>query len=148
VFQYSSDQVNIAWIGLPDWADGLALGMSIREKRQVPNNFKYKPNGYGGTVTMFDPNLAGTLTIMFNRESVQHTRLSTFANIDLATHAIVSPMLITDRSTRGAQLYNSCRLAGQLPYLNGSAASVGAWVFIYAQAVSQVFGLNHNLVGS
>jgi hypothetical protein len=148
VRQYSPDEVHISWLLIPDWAEGLAIGVNIREERQVSRNFAYKPDGYGGVVPMFDPNLSGALVITFDRESAQHARLSTFANLDLATHAIQSPMLITDRSTRGAQLYNSCRLAGPLPYVNGSAATTSAWVFIFAQSISQVFGFNHNVIGS
>lgn len=146
--QYSPDTVNIAWLGIPDWEEGLATGVNIRETRTVPRNFRYKADGYGGAVALYDPNLTGALVITFDRESAQHAILVTLANADLASHSIVSPMLITDRSTRNVQLYNATKLAGQTAYVSGSSSSVVPWVFIFAQAVSQIFGVNHNLVGS
>lgn len=146
--QYSPDQVHIDWLGVPDWENGLATGINIRETREVPRNFRYKANGYGGAVALYNPNLIGALVITFDRESAQHAALVSFANADLASHSIVAPMMITDKSTKHVQLYNATKIAGMIPYVSGSTATVAPWVFIYAQAVAQVFSFNNNLVGS
>jgi hypothetical protein len=148
VRQFASDQIKISWLGIPDWETGLAVGTNVQEQRNTPRNFSYKPNGYGGVVPLFNPDLSGALVMTFNRESAEHARLVTFSNLDLGTRSIIAPMLITDKNTQNAVAFNGARLAGRVAYSTGTNSPPAPWVFVFAQAVEQVFGFDNNLVGS
>lgn len=144
--QYASDQIKVSWF-LLSLEDGLARGTFIRESRNNVS-WTYKPDGLGDVIPMFNPTSSGTLTLSIDRESKQHTQLVTLANADLASRSVVAPMMITDKNSGNVALFNKVRIESMPNYLAGSGPSVVPWVFLYAQAVSQTFGFNNNVVGS
>lgn len=145
--QFSSDFVHMSWIGIPNWEDGFSQGAYIRETRAKPQ-WRQKANGYGDVVRLFNPDLSGMLTVTFDRESREHLLLTTLANADLGTKSISAPLTIRDTNTGTIYVFNKAQILVNPNYVAGAGPTAVPWNFLFAQAFTQVFGLDANIVGS
>jgi hypothetical protein len=146
VRQYGADQVQISWFGIPI-SEGLAAGTFIQITRNAPT-WTQKPNGLGGVVRMFNPDLSGQVTLSMDKESKTHQSLVTVATADYLSRSIIGPMVITDASTREVTVLNSAYIS-TVPNLQwGTQSTVLGWVFNFQAVLNQSFGFDRNVVGS
>jgi len=145
--QYSADQVSVAWLFSGDLSRGLAAGSFIQEQRDN-DTWKFKPDGVGGIIRMFNKNRSGNLTLLLDRESQEHQILQTIHNADRVLQLFVGPLTVTNENTKEYSLFNQASIVVDPPLQLGVGPSVVAWNFKFQSMITQSFGFNNNVVGS
>jgi hypothetical protein len=144
VRQYSADNVKVSWFGA-DLSEGLAAGTFLQVARNAPT-WTQKPNGLGGVVRLYNPDLSGTVSLQIDAESKTHQVLVTLANTDRIARAIVGPLLVTDKTTAEVTLFNKAHISTIPNIQKGTQAAVLSWVFNFEAVINQSFALDRNVV--
>lgn len=144
--QYSADQVAITWFGV-DLGEGLARGTFLQVSRNA-ETWTQKPNGMGGVVRMYNPDLSGSAALTLDAESYTHQALVTVATADRITRAAVGPMVVTDLSTREVIVLSNAYIATVPNIQKGTQPTALTWRFNFEAVISQSFGFNNNRVGA
>lgn len=163
--QYSSDLVTVTWVpvfdtgtgailgaasalsGVGDLSDGLAPGTFIQPAENAAR-WRAVPDGMGGVKRIRIPSEGGTLTMQFHAESLESMLLTTLANLDLATGAVVGPIVIFDANIKETSIYTECFLISQPDNSKSTFGSVIPWVWSYTERLIQPIGFQANVVGS
>jgi hypothetical protein len=144
--QYSADLIKVQWLGL-SLEGGLAEGTFIQPSANA-TTWTQKPNGYGGTLQLYNPDTSGTLSMIFDQESIQHCQLQALANADRIGQAIVAPLLILDNNVRELTMFVKARIQTMPDPSKGTGPATIAWVWIYESARTQVFDPGKAEVGT
>lgn len=143
--QYSADQIKVSWFGI-DLGEGLAFGTFLQITRNAPT-WTQKPNGVGGVVRMFNPDLSGSASLQIDAESKTNQALTTVATGDRLSRSIIGPLVITDKSTREVVVCNNAYISTVPNIQKGTQSTVLSWVFNFETVINQAFGFDRNVVG-
>lgn len=135
--QYSADVIQVSWIGIP-LEGGLAAGTFLQPQSNA-TTWTQKPDGYGGTLQLYNPDTSGTLTMTFDQESREHSTLQALANADRISQAIVAPILVRDGNVRELTFFTKARIQSMSDPSKGTGAATIAWVWIFESMRTQVF---------
>lgn len=142
--QYSADGVKVSFFGA-DLSEGLAVGTFIQVARNAPT-WSQKPNGLGGVVRLYNPDLSGSVSLQIDAESKTHQVLVTLANTDRVARAIVGPLLVTDKSTKEVAFFNKAYISTIPNLQKGTQSAVLSWIFNFEAVIHQSFGFDANVV--
>jgi len=125
--QYSIDRVELSWFGTP-LSEGLASGTVLQVARSV-DTWRTKPDGHGGIVRLFSPDLSGTATIQIDAESAVHHVLVALANTDRQIKSIVGPLVMIDLESTEIVAMNKAFLLTIPNTQKSTNAAVHSWVW-------------------
>lgn len=144
--QYSADGVKVSWFGI-NLDEGLAAGTFLQITRNAPT-WTQKPNGLGGVVRLYNPDLSGSVSLQIDAESRTHQSLVTVALADRVSRSIVGPIVIRDQATREATVCNKAYISTVPNLQKGTQSTVLSWIFNFEAVITQSFGFDDNVVGA
>jgi hypothetical protein len=145
--QYSSDKVEIAWLGL-DFSEGLATGTFIAETRETPT-FTKKTTARGKAIRTFNPNRSGSLTITVDQESKLHQQLLAIAEDDRDPNQRdkVDTMRMSQPGV-SATRYVNAYITTEPDEARGTESATFGWVFEFEEKIPEPVAEPANLVGN
>ena len=145
--QYSSDKVDIAWLGL-DFGEGLATGTFITEARTSPT-FTQKMQARGQAVRVFNTDKSGTVTNTVDQESALHQQLLALAEEDRDPEKrnIVGVMVIREVGI-SVMRYSNAYIMTEPDETRGTESASFGWVFAFEAKTSENIPEPANLVGN
>lgn len=136
--------MKVSWFGA-DLSEGLASGTFIQIARNAPT-WSQKPDGLGGTVRLYNPDLSGSASLQIDAESRTHQILVTLANTDRVARAVVGPMLIRDTNTLEVTLLTRAYISTIPNIQKGTQAAVLSWLFNFETVQNQSFAFDANAI--
>ncbi len=143
---YSPDQISLAWYGL-DLSPGLAQGSFISVTRNAPT-WTQKPDGVGGVVRMFNPDLSGEVSVLIDQESGVNQALVALATADRFVRAAVGPLILIDNSAREIITFSGSYISTIPDPQRGTASTVLTWIFNFETVIQLPLDQNANRVGT
>lgn len=144
--QYSSDKIYLTWAGL-DLTPGLAEGGFITIRRNAPS-WTNRPDGVGGTIRLYNPDMSGEMDVLINTESAVHQQLLTLAQADRLTRVIQGPMVLKDSNTGESFTLTKAYIQTEPDEIRASSSVDVSWTFSYTQLIHIPAFNNRNVVGS
>ena len=143
--RFSVKDVEASWLAI-DLAPGFAAGSFIRSTKRT-ENFRDKPDGYGGTVTLFNPDRGGQVAITLDRESGVHFRLMVISESDFQLKSFSGPLVVFDTFSKETTFFNKAKLVGTPNFEKGSTSSVVTWVWNFGALIQVPPREGANVVG-
>ena len=125
--QYGIERVEISWNGL-DFAGGIAAGVPFQYTLNG-GGFSTRPTGRSRIVRSLDPDLSGTITVLVFQTSKLHQQLKARHIADRQTGSVVSPMQVTDLSTKEQLVFTAAHLKMFPGGQRGTEATDFSWDF-------------------
>lgn len=144
--QYSSEQVDISWLGL-DFREGLASGSFISEARNSPTWTQKAQGPSGKTVRIQSPDRSGTLSIVVDQESALHRALRTIARADRTSRDKVGSLILSDTSSGDQYTYSNAFITTEPDESRGTESATFTWVFAFENLSRNDNESPSNLVG-
>ncbi len=144
--QYGADTITVNWAGL-DLGPGLAQGTFVTVRRNAPT-WTQKPDGVGGVVRMFNPDLSGDLSVLIDQESAINQALISLANGDRFVRVAVFPLTLVDNSSREVVNFTNAYISTIPDLQRGTGATVNTWVFNFETVIQLPLAFNANRVGT
>jgi hypothetical protein len=129
MLQYSSDLVNIDWLGI-DFREGLATGTFIQEARATAS-WSLKMGARGRGTRVLNRDRSGSLTITIDQESQLHQTLKAVHKADLLSRDKVGPLTLHDESSGEKIVFKSCFIATEPDDARGTESATFGWTFMY-----------------
>ncbi len=143
---YSPDRITLTWYGL-NLTPGLAQGAFVSVTRNAPT-WTQKPDGVGGVVRMFNPDLSGEVAVLIDQESGVNQALVALATADRLIRSAVGPLVLIDNTVREIITFSSAYISTIPDPQRGTASTILSWIFNFETVIQLPLDQNANRVGT